>query len=93
MLVTGGDAGELRRKVREYWAPGAVSGFGLNRLEGNKEAEKSGWVGEEGSVEGLSMPGGRVGRQSMVYPKTNKASVAGGGRGWRCSWCQVLRAR
>ena len=85
MLVTRGDAWEQRRKVREYWAPGAVSGFGLNRLEGNNEAEKSGGVGGEGSVEGLSMSGGWVGRQSMVYPKTNKASVAGRGRGWRCS--------
>lgn len=83
--MIGGDARGLRRKVRECCAPGAVSGFGVNRLEGNKEAEKSGWVGGEGSVEGLSMSGGWVGRRSMAYPKTNKASVAGGGRGWRCS--------
>lgn len=83
--MIGGDAWELGRKVREYYAPGAVSGFGLNRLEGNKEAENSGWVGGEGSAEGLSMSGGWVGRRSMVYLKTNKASVAGGGRGWRCS--------
>lgn len=56
--MIGGDAWEPRRKVREYWAAGAVSGFGLNRLEGNKEAEKSGWVGEEGLVEGLCMSEG-----------------------------------
>ena len=81
--MIGGDAWEPRREVREYWAAGAVSGFGLNRREGNKEAERSGWVGEEGLVEGLGMSEGWVQRQSMVYLKTNKASMAGGGWGWR----------
>ena len=38
-------------------------------------------MGEEGLVEGLSMSEGWVRRQSMVYLKTNKASMAGGGRG------------